>query len=36
VQPRANMCNAHTITIINEGKVVEQGYRSYSKMLQLQ
>jgi hypothetical protein len=35
-QSRATVRNTHTITIIDEGKVVEQGYRSYIKMLQLQ
>jgi hypothetical protein len=27
-QPRATVCNTHTIAVIDEGKVVEQGYRS--------
>jgi predicted secreted protein len=35
-QSRATVRNAHTIAVIDEGKVVEQGYRSYIKMLQLQ
>jgi hypothetical protein len=36
-QPRATVCNTHTIAVIDEGKVVEQDTdRSYIKMLQLQ
>jgi hypothetical protein len=35
-QPHATVHSAHTIPVINEGKVVEQGYVSYVKMLHLE